>query len=377
MKNQPIKILYTIPNFDTAGSGKALLKIATRLNRNQFEPHICCFHNRGAFFKVVEESGIPIHIYPYTTAMIPRLKGLKNSWRISRFFSKNRFDLVHSFHYSSDYSEALAARLAGTKWIFTKKNMNWGGSSKNSWKLRSWLASGIIAQNTDMLAQFYPGWKKVNLIPRGVDIEEFSPNTEARVQLRKKMNLSPEHRLIICVANLVPVKGIEVLIESFQQVAPRFFDASLIIAGEDNSEYAKALKKEVSLSKIQSRILFTGKVLNVSDYLNAANIFVLPTLNKGRKEGSPVSLLEAMATEKVVLASKIPGIKDQLQNFPDLLFEAGNVAQLTQKLEDWLSRPASSLLQTGNLLRKEVLERFSIDREVSRHEKKYLATVSN
>jgi len=48
---EPWKILYTIPNFDTAGSGKALLNIATRLNKNHFESHISCFHNKEVFLK--------------------------------------------------------------------------------------------------------------------------------------------------------------------------------------------------------------------------------------------------------------------------------------------------------------------------------------
>ena len=65
-ENSLIKVLFTIPNFDTAGSGKALLNIATRLNSNYFEPHICCFHNKGEFFQTVENSNIPIHIFQFT-----------------------------------------------------------------------------------------------------------------------------------------------------------------------------------------------------------------------------------------------------------------------------------------------------------------------
>ena len=57
--------------------------------------------------------------------MIPRLKGIYNCYQLSKFFRKLKIDLIHSFHYSSDYSEALAAKLAGIPWIYTKKNMNW------------------------------------------------------------------------------------------------------------------------------------------------------------------------------------------------------------------------------------------------------------
>ena len=62
------RILFTIPNFDTAGSGKALLNIASRLDNNLFEPHIACLHNKGDYFSVVESSGIPIHIFKFTSS---------------------------------------------------------------------------------------------------------------------------------------------------------------------------------------------------------------------------------------------------------------------------------------------------------------------
>ena len=60
-----LRILFTIPNFDTAGSGKALLNIATRLDKEIFEPHIACLHDRGDYFQVVKESRIPVHIFNY------------------------------------------------------------------------------------------------------------------------------------------------------------------------------------------------------------------------------------------------------------------------------------------------------------------------
>ena len=154
-KHQRIKILYSIPNFDTAGSGKALLKVAQNLNRDVFEVHIMCMHKKGEFFKVVKDSGIPVHIVQYTTPMKPYFKGLWNCFKISRVFKKIAPDIIHSFHYGADYSEPLAAKMAGIKWIYTKKNMNWGGASKNGWRVRSFLATKIIAQNTDMMDLFF------------------------------------------------------------------------------------------------------------------------------------------------------------------------------------------------------------------------------
>lgn len=361
------KILYTIPNFDTAGSGKALLKIAMRLDRSRFEPHICCMHDRGAFFQVVKQSGIPVHLYPYTADMSHRLRGLVHVARTARFFRSIRPHIIHSFHYAPDYSEAMAARLAGAKWVYTKKNMNWGGASKNGWRLRSWLANGIAAQNTDMLRDFFPGWKKVTLIPRGVDLEEFRPHGAGVCPLPL------EYRWVVCVANLVPVKGVEILLQAFAHLVDRYPAWRLAIVGDDRSDYARQLKQHFSEWVANGRVAFTGKVLNVKDYLHQAEFFVLPTLNEGRREGSPVSLLEAMASGLPVLASNIPGIRDQLANFPELMFEPGNVEALVQKMAAMMDQDEPQRRELGMALRREVEARFSIEREVRDHEQFYLS----
>ena len=110
---------------------------------------------------------------------------------------------------------------------------------------------------------------------------------------------------------------------------------------------------------MKKRNFFTGKVLNVKEYLNSAEIFVLPTLNKGRKEGSPVALLEAMACGLNVIASKIPGIKDQLENYPDHIFDAGSIDELSKKMITYMSMKTdenilmgSSFILTSNILTK-------------------------
>lgn len=366
--SEKIKILYTIPNFDTAGSGKALLKIAQRLDTSVFEPHICCFHDKGAFFKTIRESGIPVYLYTYTTPMIPRTKGLKNAWRISRFFRKGKFDLIHSFHYADDYSEGLAARLAGVKWVFTKKNMNWGA---NSWKLRRKLASGIIAQNTDMIKHFFPDQPKVALIGRGVDTNEFKPLPPS-TSLKKEFRLPDQAKVILMVANLVPVKGAEVLLEAFNTVAGAFDHLYLFYVGDNQNDYGGKMKSLAEQSSYPDRIIFTGKRPDVKDFHSIADIFVLPTLDEGRQEGSPVALLEAMASGSFSLASNVAGIRDQLSNLPDQLFAPADSQALASGLNKYLSFSPQEMKSLTDRQLKEVEDRFTIEREVNDHEHFYL-----
>jgi glycosyltransferase involved in cell wall biosynthesis len=360
-----MRVLFTIPNFDTAGSGKALLKLATRLDRAEFEPHICCQHDRGAFFAEVRLSKLPVHIVQYTAPMRPIIAGLRSCLRTSRFFSK--FDLIHSFHYADDYSEPLAARMAGVKWIYVKKNMSWGS---RAWRLRTRLAHGVIAQNTDMLHQFFPSRATVSLIPRGVDIEEFQPRPPA-THLVDELGIRAGVPVVLAVANLVPVKGIEYLIDAFARVADTHTEACLLIVGDDAGEYGQRLRRQAASCVAASRIVFTGKRPDVAAFQSLATVFVLPTLATGRQEGSPVSLLEAIASGTLVIATDVSGIRDQMSELPGQLVAPGDADALAAKL-DWALRldvtQRSALLA---LQRKIVEERFTIDREVAAHERFY------
>lgn len=360
-----IKVLFTIPNFDTAGSGKALLNIATRLDRTRFEPEILCKHNKGEFFKTVLSSGLKVHVFDYETPMRPILKGFLGCFRVSRRLKRIKPDIVHSFHYSADYSEPLSCFMAGIKWIYTKKNMNWGGGSKNAWILRTKLAKHVIIQNTDMF-RFFDNHKKLTLVPRGVNKDEFQPiSPEKKLELKKKLGLDNKFKYIICVANLVPVKGVETLINAYTRL--KTSDYKLLIVGDNTSDYGQGLVDFVNQNALNNSIYFTGKVQNVKDYLGVSDIFVLPTKSKG--EGSPVSLLEAMSSGLLVLGSKIPGIKDQLSKFPELMFETGKVIELQSKLEELMLNSNSKRLKEK--LRATVENNYSIMHEVKRHEAVY------
>lgn len=374
-----IKVLYTIPNFDTAGSGKALLNIAVRLDKSRFVAEILCKHDRGAFFETVRSSGLKVHVFDYETAMRPVWKVLTGCWKVSARLRSMRPDVIHSFHYSADYSEALASRMAGIPWVYTKKNMGWHGPSLNSWKMRTRLSRHVLVQNTDMFGFFagFPG-EKFTLVPRGVDTSEFLP-VHGQVEKRLKrvaLGLDGDARHIVCVANLVPVKGVEVLIKAFAILAENLPGWNLAVVGENDSDYGRSLQSLAAQMGLEGLVLFTGKKQNVRDYLNASDVFVLPTLDEGRREGSPVSMLEAISSGLLVFGSRVAGIKDQLADFPEHLFNPGDEADLSGKLAWAMGMGDDERAAVALSVREAVMSRFNIDVEVRRHEEVYTRVCS-
>lgn len=365
-----IKVLFTIPNFDSAGSGKALLNIADGLDKEKFEPHILCLHKRGVFFETVEKSGIPVHVFNYLPCERPLWKMLYQCFVVARKFRKINPTIIHSFNYSSNYTEGLSARIAGIKWVFTKKNMSWGGGSKRYWELRSFFATKIAVQNSDMIKQFYAESKKTFLLPRGVAATKFAPSLP-KEEIRKEMNTSSDKRIIICVANFVPVKGIELLVDAFDSLKNQYSNWIVWLIGDTNNEYGIELLELVKSKQLEDKIIFSGKKSNVVDYLNNAEIFVLPTKDEGRREGTPVAMLEAMANSKVVIGSAIPGINDQLRNFPNHLFEPANTNDLKNKLELFMKNSIDENKNIGEQFKNLVESEFTIEDEIRNHELMY------
>lgn len=366
-----IKVLYTIPNFDTAGSGIVLFKILKSIDLDVFEPSVACFHNRGALFKEIEKFDIPIHVLSFTHPMRPLLRGIYNCIKVSRFFRKHRFDIIYSYHYHADYSEPLAARLAGIPWIFVKKNMGWFGPNLRAWKLRSLLANHIVVQNSDMLKEFYSKVTdgKISYIPIGVDLKEFFP-------LREKQNRNSPIK-IVHISSLLPIKGVDIIIDALQYLenALNFRDYEFRIVGNDKTEYIHSLKQEVSKLKLKDRVRFLGYQQNISELLQQSDIFIQSTKNIGRREGAPIALQEAMACGCVIIGSKVSGVKDQLEPFPFLLYDWDNYKQLAHKIYELCNLEQDEFLKLRMRMIDHVTERYSLDQEIKNHQKLLLRYV--
>ena len=165
-----IKILYTTPNFDTAGSGKVLYDLAKGLDKSKFEVHIACKNNKGNFFAEVDRLGLPIHFMDTTTPVRPYFSLWSRLKPFHDFVKINKFDIVHSWHWSSDWTEVLGAKLGGAKFVYTKKAMSWGNVH---WKIRSFLSDFIVTINEEM-RNYFPNKKAQQLIPIGIDLDYYN-----------------------------------------------------------------------------------------------------------------------------------------------------------------------------------------------------------
>lgn len=364
-----IRVLFTIPNFITAGSGQLLVDIAERLDPERFEPHICVLKAGGRLEAHICQLGIPVHELAFTAAPRPLARLPLRVVSRAQQFRPYGFDIWHSFHYADDYTEPLIARAAGAKaWVFSKKSMSWGS---RAWKLRSLLATRIITLNTDMDSRFFSGRlfrTKTRYIPPGVDTALYRPAVTHTIDLRERLGLSRDVFLIGVVAHLVRVKGHPVLLRALARIP----EAHLVIAGKPlEQDYVGELQRLVGELGLQRRVHFIGNVEDVPALHAELDIFVLPTLGSGRMEGCPVALLEAMACGKPSVATDIPGSRDVIEHcVSGLLVPPEDSDALSEALLR-LIRSAELRARLAEGARQRILANYTIEREVAEHEALY------
>lgn len=367
--NKPISILFTIPNFITAGSGRVMLNIIERLNRNIFEPAVCVSKKGGKMDSEVEQMGIPFIEAPFTIDAKPYYSLFSRSRHASQKFKPYQFDLWHSWHYIDDYTEAVIARMAGVKaWLYTKKNMSWGS---NGWLIRSLLANRIAVDNTEMTNAFFSRLnlkKKIRLIPHGIPTDQFSPDVPPSLGLRQKLGISEKAVVVGCTANLTIRKGHHVLLEAVSKIA----DIFLITVGRTlEADYVERLEKMRRELRIEDRTFLLGYVENVPALLKEVDIYVLPTWNRGSKEGCPLGLIEAMSSGKACVATDIPGSRDIIeQGVSGFLVPAEDADELAQRIRQ-LAQDRHLREIMGKEARSRIIQHFSIEKEVLLYEELY------
>ena len=215
-----------------------------------------------------------------------------------------------------------------------------------------------------LLKDFKINSSKIALIPNGVEEKKSLPLQNA-LALRRKYGLSEEGDVIGLVARLSVVKGIKYLIMAMSDVLKTKPDAQLVIVGE-----GKAKQELINLTKklgIAARVFFLGAISNTDEILSFMDIFVLSSL----QEGLGLSLLEAMAMGKAVIASDVGGISDVVSPGKNgLLVSPANVEELSRAIIELLNNRKLAG-EMGRKARKTVKEKFSLEKMAEETEKAY------
>jgi glycosyltransferase involved in cell wall biosynthesis len=196
-------------------------------------------------------------------------------------------------------------------------------------------------------------------IPNSVDTERFRPVSAAEKRAtRQALGIPLAAFVVVYTGRLVDYKGLPLLLRVWQAAHAAYGECRLLLVGGgglDMHNCETALRDFVREHGLGETVIFTGSVDDVRSYLQASDVFVLPT----EREAFGISLIEAMSCAVPAIATRIGGIPDILQdNAEGCLVDPADFRQLHGCL-DRLFGDEGLRRRLGARARDSVLQRFS------------------
>jgi len=180
-------------------------------------------------------------------------------------------------------------------------------------------------------------------------------------KIRQELKVKEGEFLIGAVGSLVKRKCFNDLIDSVSYLINKkgFNQLRCLIIGEGPER--ESLEKKIQRYRLNERVILTGFKSDAISYINAMDVFILPS----EREGFPRAVLEAMLMGKPVIASRIAGLAELvIGGKTGLLFQKGNAGELSECILNLLSSPQLRR-QMGEAGRRRVIENFSIEKYVN------------
>lgn len=195
---------------------------------------------------------------------------------------------------------------------------------------------------------------RITVIPNGVDVETFAPGDPAAA--RAGLGLPPDAFLILFTGNLIPRKGVDVLLRAFAQAAGQQGASRLAIVGDGpEREKLVALAQELGVA---GRVTFAGRqpLPEMPRWYAACDVYVMPSW----AEGLSLAVLEAMAAGRPVITTRPDDAEHDavVPGETGLLTTYGDVAELARALQQLAHSPQTAR-RLGENGRRRAERRFS------------------
>jgi len=248
---------------------------------------------------------------------------------------KEKVDIIHCQGFLSSFLGFFLSKFTGIPYITTVQRLE---GNKNPLKNFIYRNASLCIGASRAIKDYFEeiGCKRVELIPNGIDLKRFEG-------LERKPH---QGFVVMTVARLEKVKGIEYLIKAVKNFQFPISNFQLLVIG-DGSE-RKNLEKLVKELSLEEKVKFFGQIPpeGIPEYLTRADCFVLPSL----REGFGIAILESLAAGVPIIATKVGGILD--------IIEDGRTGLLVEPKDSKAIADAIYEIYSGRKFAKADLEKY-------------------
>jgi glycosyltransferase involved in cell wall biosynthesis len=294
--------------------------------------------------------------------------GLTAAHRLLRSFHP---DLVHSHTFPANMAARMLHVLGSAPAVLsTIHNVYEGGWQRSAfYGLTEGLALHTTAVSHAVANRFVQigavPQSKCSVITNGIDLSEFTPVPNRRTALRNKLNVTDDF-IWLAAGRVVAAKDYPNLLRAFAHVHAASPQTQLWVAGEASAAVAKRISDLTEHLSIFDSVHWLGLRDDMPALLDAADAFVLSSA----WEGMPLVVGEAMAMEKVVVATDVGGVRE-LVGDAGTLVPPKDSAALADAMLRVMRMPEDHRQAIGHAVRERIRQHFNINTKAEEWESLY------
>jgi glycosyltransferase involved in cell wall biosynthesis len=355
-----VRVLQVVLQLSAGGTERLVIELVRRL-RERFPMAVCCLDEPGEWAPEITGLGVEV-------TALHRPPGFQIALARKLASVATRFDasVLHCHHYSPFvYGRLASLATRRTRVVFTEHGRLSDAPPSGKRRLANrfltigspWLFAVSHDLRRHLVAEGFPA--RMSVIWNGIDPGP-PPDERRRRSARRSIAVPEDASVIGTVARLDPVKDLGTLLEAFAEVQRR--SACRLVVIGDGAEEA-SLRARARALQIEGSVLWLGQRGDVREILPAFDVYA----NSSISEGISLTLLEAMAAQLPVVATRVGGTPEVVLDGETGLLgparSAGALAALVQRLVD--DKPLAA--RFGLAGRHRVCEHFALDRMVERY----------
>jgi glycosyltransferase involved in cell wall biosynthesis len=306
---RPLRVVEVIATGTNGGAQEHVYSLLSRMDRTRYEPSVVSL-SPGSAVRAIRSLGIPVTVFDEPDDAIA-------VGAVVAHLADVGAEIVHNHMYRAELvgtRAAIALGEAGHRqpWVIGTVHSSRIRAAEDREVLRHLTAhmNHLVAVSRAIvhkIAEERPSSMPVSLVHNGVDLARYD-QTEACCTLIEDYGLAPGAQIVGVVGRLEPEKGHPTLIDAWPLVLRVVPNAYLLIVGEGSRR--EALEHQVAELGIGSRVIFTGRRDDVPAVTAALDVAVLPSY----REAQGLTILEAMALSRPVVASNVGGIPEMVED---------------------------------------------------------------
>lgn len=371
-----IRVVAVVASSGFGGAEQAFLSVLKGLDPNRFEMWVAC-HGSGPLLAEYRR-----HATDVWSMDALNIFNLKTVFELARRMRQVRCQMVISTMWTADVLAAAGAMLAGVPMrVATVQGEHFHADGARGWRrirkaALSYLfrapylaCDQVIAVSQSMADDLAtrPGLRvdpqRITVIPNGIQLGEGRPNGVSKEQL----GVPPGAPLVTTVANFLPNKGHQWLIQAMPEILAGAPEAVFALVG-DGPERSK-IAQWIAQAGVAHRVRLLGSRSDARSVMAASDLVVIPSAGA---EGTPLAIMEALALGKPVVSTRLGGIPEIIEDRRNgLLVPPKDAPALAGAVLQVLLDPAlaAGFAQEG---RRTVEERFTDRHMVARTQSVYL-----